>query len=133
MEQVELVPFSKVIATLLLYKKNINPFDIVNFISKISQGDGDVIYSVEDDDLDYLSICVDNINTGEFRIMAGMNYGTILYDNITVRDFLLKNSISDGIINKKVKEFVYGDVGNIGNGEVKVFSSCVSKKRVKVI
>lgn len=88
MEQVEEIPFSSVVAVLLLKKPEVSCLEIVNFISKISQGEGDIIYDVIEDDCECLSMCVDSIYDGGFKIKNNMSYATILYDNVTVRDYL---------------------------------------------
>ena len=89
MEQVEEIPFSSLVAFMLLEKPEVNCFEIVNFISKISQGEGDIIYDVIEDDCECLSICVDSFSNGGFVIKDNMTYETILYDGVTVRDYLM--------------------------------------------
>ena len=140
MEQVESVSFSSVLATLLLSKARVSAFDIVNFISKISQGDGKIIYNVEDDSIDYLFVCIDSLIDGGFKIKDTMDYNTVLYDGVTVFDFLKKNSLNDS-----VKSFLFDDKSvnsfenlNKGNFENMKFASnfseiFVPKKRVRTL
>ena len=95
MGQVVSIPFSKVIATLLLNKHKVTSREVVNYMSEISQSDGNIVYDIYDDDLDYLYICIEKDCNMNFKIKDSMCYGTVLYDNVTVKKFLFDNSLKN--------------------------------------
>lgn len=97
MEQVCSVPFSALVATLLLNNRVVTAKEIVNFSSMISFGDGNTIIDIIDDDIDYLSICVDVDEKFNFSIKPSLNYDSIIDGGLTVRQFLIKNSLSNDI------------------------------------
>ena len=78
------VPFSSVLAGMLLFQRIIKPIDIMRVISELSNND---IY-VDDDDLDYLLFCVDFRKDCSFAMKKGYDYQTILEDGGTLYDFL---------------------------------------------
>lgn len=134
MEQVSSVPFSALIATLLLKNRVVTAKEIVNFSSMISFGDGNTIIDVIDDDIDYLSICVDVDEKFNFSIKPSLDYDSIIGDGITVRQFLIKNSLSNDIrklISKNVDcNFdLYNDFEF--NNEVNDDSNVLSKRKIK--
>lgn len=105
MEQVCSVPFSALVATLLLNNRVVTARDIVNFNSKISSLDGNIIVDVIDDDIDCLSLCVNFDSKFNFSIKPGLDYDSIIDDELTVRQFLLKICLPDEIM-----KLVFGNV-----------------------
>ncbi|MBQ8681613.1 MAG: hypothetical protein IJ509_01735 [Bacilli bacterium] len=87
MEPIETVPFSSLIAGMLLKTRELSTTDIVNMISKLS--DYNIHVEDEEDDLDYLGLCVEIGPNYRFSLKKDMNYDTKLDDNITVYMFLL--------------------------------------------
>lgn len=137
MEQFLSVPFSKVVATLLLEDRNVTAKEIVNYISKISSGLEDIIVKTEDDNFDYLSFCVEFDNNFNFKLKNGWDYDSIINDSITVRDFLIENSLPDYI---KDIAYRYDDISNVDEVEDinlklkgKINSSFKLRKRSKIL
>lgn len=87
MEQVESIPFSALIAGLLLYKKSYHSTEIANIISVV-EGQG-ILIEDENDDFEILSCCVEMSLDYDFRLKDGLDYQTILYPNMTVSNFLM--------------------------------------------
>ena len=87
MEPMETVPFSSLIAGMLLENRELSTLDIVNMISKLS--DYNINVEDEEDDLDYLGLCVEIGPNYRFSLRKGMDYDTKLYGNVTVYMFLL--------------------------------------------
>ena len=87
MEQVESIPFSSLIAAMLLFKKNCTSAEVVNMSSKL-MGMG-IMVDDENDDLESLSCCIEmSFDYSCFHLKEGLKYDTILYPNITVFEFL---------------------------------------------
>ena len=82
MEQFYKIKYSGVIATLLLYKREITAIDIINFCSKISDE-----YEVIDDGIQDLFECVEVDSQFNFRIKKYLDYYSILRDGKTVLEF----------------------------------------------
>ena len=92
MEQKESVPFSALIAGMLLYDRNLKSTTVVNMMSKLEHKN---IY-VDDvnDNLDVLYLCVDISSDYGFGLKPELDYDTILYGNVTVYKFLVMNTNS---------------------------------------
>lgn len=104
MEQCDLLSFTSIVASLLLCKRCLTSSEIVNFTSQLScEG-----FEIEDDwDNDSLLGCVEMSNQYSFQIKGKLGYHSILYDQVTVRDFL--EFFSDSrVIELIQKDFVYG-------------------------
>lgn len=95
-EQVCSVTLSEVISSLLLEKREVTAIDIVNFNSKISS-----IYDVDidDDDIDHLFCCVEMDSKFNFRLKDKLDYDSVLDNNMTVREFLLRNGLPVNVKN----------------------------------
>lgn len=87
MEQDNSISFTSLVASLLLLKRVVTPSLIVNFISELNCRD---IYvnDIEDGFDDLLNYVCDDVNN-YYVLKEYLNYGTIIYDNITVYDFLI--------------------------------------------
>ena len=79
------VPFSSVLAGMLLFQRIVNPTDIIRVISELSSND---IYVDDGEDLDYLFFCVDFRKDCSFALKDGYDYQTILEDGGTLYDYL---------------------------------------------
>ena len=90
MEQFYKIKYSGVIATLLLYKREITAIDIINFCSKISDE-----YEVIDDGIQDLFECVEVDSQFNFRIKKYLDYYSILRDGKTVLEFLNSKALMD--------------------------------------
>ena len=90
MEQVDLVPFSALIAGMLLIKRKVTSMDVVNAMSEL-QGKGTDIDD-EDDTIDCISCCVEMKRDCSFCLKSNISYDDILEDGNTVREFLLLHS-----------------------------------------
>lgn len=84
MDDSESIPFSSVVAGLLLCNRSVNAIDITNMISILSSFGIEVI----DDDYSFLSVCIDNDRQYNFFMKEDMNYDTILDCGSSVYDFL---------------------------------------------
>ena len=122
-----MVPISGVIAMLLLNKRKVTNIDIVNFESKLANCDiGIDIY--EDDNIDNLFVCVEVDNNMNFKLKDKFGYDSIIYDNVTVRDFLSYNSLSDEMVrvifdnsgDEMVRNICINQLGNIKDIRKKV-------------
>lgn len=127
MEQCYSVPISGVIATLLLSNRKVTNIDIVNFESKLANCDiGIDIY--EDDNIDNLFVCVEVDDNMNFKLKDKFGYDSIIYDNVTVRDFLSYNSLSDEMVrvifdnsgDEMVRNICINQLGNIKDIRKKV-------------
>lgn len=63
------------------------PIDITNVMSRIMCSDIELLDG-DDEVLDCLECCVDMDNNFCFSLKDGIDYNTVLSDNITVQDFL---------------------------------------------
>lgn len=87
MEQVESIPFSALIAGMLLCKKSYNSAEVVNMISEL-EGQG-IWIEDENDDMVALSCCVEMSLNYDFHLKEGLGYNTVLSPGVTVFDFLM--------------------------------------------
>ena len=101
MEQVESIPFSSLIASMLLLKKSCTSAEIVNISSKLI-GMG-IMVDDENDDMGKLSCCVKmSEDYSCFHLKEGLEYDTIIYPNVTVFEFL------NIYTNEKIMTFLKG-------------------------
>lgn len=85
------LPFSSVVASLLLYKRRVTGIEVVNFISMLSQ-ENIFISDDEDECMNSLMICIDCCNYDYFEIKSSLDYDSYLFKGVTVRDFLYNKS-----------------------------------------
>lgn len=97
MEQCYSVPISQVIATLLLSSRKVTSIDIVNFESKLANYDIGIDIN-EDDNIEHLFVCVEVDSNMNSKLRDRFGYDSIIFDDVTVRDFLKKNALSDEIV-----------------------------------
>ena len=96
MEQVDLVPFSSLISSMILIKRNITPMDIVNVMSKL--GEYGIVIDDENDSVESISCCIRMNKDCSFSLLE--DYNELLDGDVTVSDFLLAHS------NKKIDLFL---------------------------
>ncbi len=127
MEQDDLVPFSKLISSMLLVKSKLTPMDIVNVMSGLES----IGIDIDDynDSIDCLSCCV-KMN-GDCSFSLTKEYSSMLDDKMTVRDFLLVNSDYRivSFFEKRVLEQENDEIGKILN----IKSTDKKRRKVKVI
>ena len=102
MEQGTVVPFFKLISSMLLVKKVLKPIDIVNIMSRLQEFG--IIVDDYNDSINCISCCVEMKNDCSFCIKRNYNYGYKLDDSFTVKDFLLSHS--DNNINSFLQQLV---------------------------
>ena len=88
MEQVESIPFSALIAGIMLYKKEYSSIEIVGILGKL-EGEMGVVIDDENDNLDELSCCVEISSSYDFQLKKGVDYSTVLNQDITVLKFFM--------------------------------------------
>ena len=95
MEDVIFLPFSSLVASMLLYKKYVTSVEIINFISLL--GKDNIFISDElDDDLSNLMLCIDYpCDFDYFKLKDSLSFETVLFENVTVRDYLISKSSFD--------------------------------------
>ena len=111
MEQGIFLPFSSLIASMLLFKRHITSLEIVNFISMLSSEN--IFIDDEFDDIDSLLLCVNCFNYAYFDIKEIFNYDSVLNNEKTVREFLnelASKEIIDLIERGKCSNFFNYDV-----------------------
>jgi hypothetical protein len=86
MEQFESMSFSTLIAGIMLYRKKCSSVEIVNILSKLV--DVDIMIDDENDSLEDLDCCIDISSNYDFSLKNGFSYSSILFDNVTVFQFL---------------------------------------------
>ena len=77
--------FSSLIAGMLLCNRRVEAASVVNMLSKFSC----VGIEVEEDDIDFLSCCIEYDSSYSFYLREGFQYDTVLLDGMTVGDFLM--------------------------------------------
>lgn len=107
MEQEDSISFTSVVAGLLLLQRCVTSTEIVNFLSRLSCEDIEVndIEDGMDDLLQY--VCID-VNYS-YLLKNNLEYDTILYENVTVHEFL-ENYVDKRILNVIQKDSVYYDL-----------------------
>ena len=95
MDNVESIPFSSIIAGMLLCNRRISASQVINVMSKLSCLGIDV--DDEYDDIDCLDCCVLCDRCCSFCLLDGFDYDTKLSGNITVFQFL-KNIAGDKVL-----------------------------------
>lgn len=101
MEHVDSVPFSSLIAGMLLVKRSVSSMDIVNAISRI--GASGVTVEDENDDLEVLSLCVEMSRNYDFYLREEISYETTLCTGVRVIDFLMLQT------NEKILSYLKND------------------------
>lgn len=91
MEEGLFLPFSSLVASVLLYKKHVTSVEIINIISLLVK-ENIFIEDDIDDEIDDLMLCVDCPNLDYFKIKDMVSYDTCLTFGVTVRDFLFSKS-----------------------------------------
>ncbi len=102
MEQSESIPFSSLIAGLLLIKDRVSSVEIVNVISRLM--DKGIVIDDENDDIDCLLLCVMIDRKYCFSLRDGFSYETMLTSNINVETFLKSHT------NEEILSFLKNDV-----------------------
>lgn len=105
MEQVESIPFSSLLAGMLILKRGYTAIEIVSKLSEL-EGMG-IVVDDENDDLEILSCCLEMDSNLGFHLKAGLEYDTVLCPDVTVFDFLNIHT------NEKVMSFLRGEMKNI--------------------
>lgn len=100
MEFVDAIPFSSMIAGMLLCEPTVSAVDIINLMSRLSVAGIDVV----DDDIDFLSICIEINSNCSFYLKDGYDYDTKIDDDMTIAYFLEK------VAGKKILSFLSEDV-----------------------
>ena len=90
MEQIESVPFSSLIAGMLLLKSSYTTLETAQILCYL-EGTG-IEIDEENDDFSKLYCCVKFENNYGFRLKNGMMYDTVLYSGDTVLSFLKENT-----------------------------------------
>ncbi len=101
MEQSESIPFSSLIAGLLLMKKSVSSIEIVNVISRLDEKG--IAVDDENDDISSLLLCVTIDYKYCFSLKDGFSYETVLNSNINVETFLKRHT------NEKFLSFLKND------------------------
>lgn len=91
MEHIEVIPFPALVAGMLLCDKELNYDMISEVIGRLY--DNDIYVDEENYDLSILFLCVDVKSNNNIKLKDGLDYDFVLYDGITVYDFLLSNTI----------------------------------------
>ena len=86
MEQVESIPFSELIAGMLLYKRSYTSLEIAMVLSKLEEYG--IVVDDENDNLNIISCCVEMNSNYGFCLKDGLCYNTILFSGVEVSDFL---------------------------------------------
>lgn len=87
MDQSSFLPFSSIVASILLYKRRVTGVEIINFISLLSQ-ENIFISDESDEEMDNLMMCVDCRNYDYFEIKNNLDYDSYLFEEVTVKEFL---------------------------------------------
>ena len=86
MGQDDLVPFSKFIAGILLFRRSYTAIEIVNILSML--GSYGIFIDDENDELDYISCCVERDLNYNFYLKNDLCYDTVLSFGVDVASFL---------------------------------------------
>lgn len=105
MEQVESIPFSGLIAGILLYKRSCTSFEIAIVLSKL--GEYGIIVDDENDDLSIISCCVEMDKNYGFCLKHGLNYNSVLLSGVVVSDFLRIHTREEvlALISRSIEDF----------------------------
>lgn len=108
MEQVESIPFSGLIAGMLLYKRSCTSIEVANVLCRLENYG--IYVDDENDNLDCLSCCVEaSSNYSCFCLKNGFGYNTVLLSGVEVSEFL-KIHTNDkilSIIGESVENFAF--------------------------
>ena len=126
MEQDSFLPFSSVVASLLLYKRKVTGVEVINFISLLSQ-ENIFISDEEDEYMNSLMICIDCYNYDYFEIKESLDYDSYLFNDVTVKEFLYSKS-SLGVLNFINRLMFFEEKDIISNEPIRILKQ---KKKVK--
>lgn len=104
-EQLDEIPFSGVIATMLLKKECVDCLEILNICAKINSLEGYFDVDISDHGIDELLCCVTYDKDYNFMLKEGLDYSSVLAGGITVHDFLESKSLS-----KEIRGLLFGEV-----------------------
>ena len=82
------IPFSSLLAGLLMFKQTVKPLDVVKVIADLQVNN--ISVDDMDDDIDYLSFCIDVSKDYSFSLKKEFSYHTILDSGNTLYQFLEK-------------------------------------------
>ena len=126
MEQDSFLPFSSVVASLLLYKRKVTGVEVINFISLLSQ-ENIFISDEEDEYMNSLMICIDCYNYDYFEIKESLDYDSYLFNDVTVKEFLYSKS-SLVVLNFINRLMFFEEKDIISNEPIRILKQ---KKKVK--
>ena len=106
MGQNDLVPFSSLIAGLLLIKRSVDFVEVVNVLSRITESG--IIIDDENDDIDCLFPCMALGTKCCFYLKDNLSYETMLFPNVSVREFLMDHT-NEGILSFLANDVTYKD------------------------
>ena len=124
MEQGSFLPFSSLIASMLLFKNRITSVEIINLTSLLAQYN--IFIDDEIDNMDIFSTCVICNNYSYFEIRDDASYDSILSDGKTVWDFFMENANKD-IVDVIIKTNYYPICGKNNL----CYSVVLPKKKIK--
>lgn len=106
MEQVDLIPFSNLIAGILSIKESCTSIEIVNMISELSYMG--IIVEDEYDDFESISCCVEMDENYNFYLKKGLDYDSVLSSGDLVLDFLKFNAGETVLLflNRNIDKFI---------------------------
>ena len=116
----EHVAFSSLIASMLLNKREITSFELVNMMSDLEENG---IFVDDDEDIDNISCCVEMNRNYSFCLKKNCFYDTFLSDGVKVRDFLENHS------DERINDFIVKN--NKLNSSVLEEISCDNRKKKK--
>lgn len=106
MGQNDLVPFSSLIAGLLLIKRRVTSVEVVNVLSRITNSG--IIIDEYNDNIDCLFPCMELDTKCCFYLKDNLSYDTMLFPNISVREFLMDHT-NESILSFLADDPVYKD------------------------
>lgn len=133
MGQDDLIPFSKFIAGILLFRRYYTSIEIVNILSKLeSYG---IFIDDENDELDYISCCVEKDLNYNFYLSSDLSYDTLLSYGIDVSSFLRLHTNDKllSVISKNMDYFIPGAVSISEDVNKKNLSSNTNYIKNKVL
>lgn len=88
MEQEESIPFSALIAGIMIHKRECSSLEVAIILGEL-EGKMGIVIDDENDNLENLSCCIEISPNYDFQLKNGLEYNTILDQNITVLNFLM--------------------------------------------
>ena len=80
------IPFSSLLAGLLMFRQTVKPLDVVKVIADLQINN--ISVDDMDDDIDFLSFCIDVSRDYSFSLKKDISYHTILDNGNTLYQFL---------------------------------------------